>query len=63
LFFDLNHESDTLILTLILDPEALGDKVREAGDVSISLDHLVAVVDATDRAGEGQPGRFTVLLV
>lgn len=40
---------------LILDPEALGDKVREAGDVPIGEDHLVAVVDATDRAGEGQP--------
>ncbi len=52
--FDLKPEGDRTMRRR-LDPEALGDKVREAGDVPIGEDHLVAVVDATDRAGEGQP--------
>ena len=58
LLLDLNLEGNRLG---ILDPEAPGDEVREAGDVPAREDLLVAVVNATDRADEGQLGRIPVL--
>ena len=57
LLLDLNLEGNGLG---ILDPEAPGDKVREAGDVPAREDLLVAVVNATDRTDEGQLGRLPV---